>query len=105
MSNEANEMLCATPVSDAQPTDRLATPEVVELPVDNIKVSEFCDRSACDDDLDGLATEACQGAERWISVDVEYLWKFGDDDINEDPRLKILRTSICGVRAGSSCPS
>jgi hypothetical protein len=54
--------------------------------------------------LAGLATGACQGAVRWISVDVENLWRFGDD-IDEDPRLSILRTSICGVRAGSSCPS
>ncbi len=54
--------------------------------------------------LQGVATGSCNGAVRWISVDVENLWRFGED-IVDDPRLSILRTTICGVRAGSSCPS
>ena len=53
--------------------------------------------------LVGLATGSCNGAVRWISVDVERLWSLGDELVR-DPRLSQLRVSICGVSAGASCP-
>jgi len=55
MSDESNEMSCPTSASLAQPSEGLVMPEVLELPVESICISKFCNRNTEADDISGLA--------------------------------------------------